>query len=242
LEKRRNLLLLAVAIFCLLTFFRGSAEPQSTCVWHVDDDLADFPKADFTSISVAVAEAQPGDTIVIHPGTYTGTIAVEKSLKIKAEPETPAGQVIIQGSPGSEEVFLVTADFVEISGFTLKGDGSDVGIYLNRVTGNVISNNVIEGSTDGIVLLKANSNTIEGNTVRSTQACGISLSGSDENQLLRNEVTNNLQGVYMLDSKNNLLEENNIVGNNEGFCQEMCAENTLSDNRIYGNKHNFKIF
>ena len=208
----------------------------------MDDDRADFPEADFTSISVAVDEAHPGDTIIIHPGTYTGTIAIEKSLKIIADPETSPGQVIIQGSPGSEEVFLVTANSVEISGCTLKGSGSDVGIYLNRVTENVISDNIIEGGIDGIVLLKANSSTIEGNTVRSAQACGISLSGSDENQLLRNEITDNLQGVYMLDSSNNLLEENNIVGNREGFCQEMCAENTLSDNRISGNEHNFKIF
>ena len=229
-------------MLCLLTFFRGSAEPQSTCVWHVDDDVVDFPKADFTSISAAVDEAQTGDTIIIHAGTYIGTVAIKKSLKIKADPETSAGQVIIQGSPGSEETFLVTADSVEINGFTIKSDGSDVGIYLNRVTGNVISNNVIEGGIDGIILLKANSNTIEGNTIHSIQDCGISLSGSDENQLLRNEITDNLQGVYMLDSNNNLLEKNNIVGNYEGFCQEMCAENTLSDNRICGNEHNFKIF
>ncbi|WP_048139217.1 right-handed parallel beta-helix repeat-containing protein [Methanosarcina horonobensis] len=241
-KKGRNLLLLAAALLCLATFFTGSAEPQSPHVWNVDDDMADFPNADFTSISVAVDEAHPGDTILIHPGTYAEKIVVEKSLKIIADPETSPSQVIIQGIPGSEEIFLVTADSVEISGFTLTGTSCDVGIYLNRVTGNIVSNNIIEGTINGIVLMKANSNTVEDNTVRFTQACGISLSGSDENRLLRNEITGNSQGICLLNSKNNLLGENNIVDNHKGFYQEMCADNTLSNNRIYGNKHNFKIF
>jgi|GEM_PF-3349182 len=111
--------------------------------------MAEFSDADFTSIIAAVNEAQPGDTIPVHSGTYTESIVVEMRLKIRAGPETSTGQVIVQSSPGSREIFLITADFVELSGFTLRGSGSDVGIYLNRVNGNTLRNNVIEGTMKG---------------------------------------------------------------------------------------------
>jgi len=40
-------------------------------VWHVDDDDADFPGADFNTIQDAVDAADDGDTILVYPGTYT---------------------------------------------------------------------------------------------------------------------------------------------------------------------------
>ena len=41
--------------------------------WTVDDDLADYPKADFTSIQDAINDSADGDEIVVYPGTYTNT-------------------------------------------------------------------------------------------------------------------------------------------------------------------------
>jgi hypothetical protein len=39
----------------------------------VDDDLLDYPDADFTSIQAAIDAAQDGDLILVYPGTYTDT-------------------------------------------------------------------------------------------------------------------------------------------------------------------------
>jgi hypothetical protein len=39
----------------------------------VDDDLADYPNADYTSIQEAVDAASNGDTVLVYPGTYTGS-------------------------------------------------------------------------------------------------------------------------------------------------------------------------
>lgn len=41
-------------------------------IFHVDDDLMDYPSAGFTSIQDAVDSSAAGDTIYIYTGTYTG--------------------------------------------------------------------------------------------------------------------------------------------------------------------------
>jgi hypothetical protein len=37
---------------------------------HVDDDLFDYPEADFTKIQDAINASSEGDTIIVHNGTY----------------------------------------------------------------------------------------------------------------------------------------------------------------------------
>ena len=43
---------------------------KSAKIWHVDDDLRDYPTADFTRVQVAVDASSRGDTIIVHPGIY----------------------------------------------------------------------------------------------------------------------------------------------------------------------------
>jgi len=61
-ESRRWL----VPVLVLLT---GSAHATT---WTVDDDLADFPAADFSDIQSAVDVASNGDVVDVYSGTYTG--------------------------------------------------------------------------------------------------------------------------------------------------------------------------
>lgn len=48
----------------------------------VDDDLQDLPSAQFTNLSAAVAAAQPGDRILVHPGVYRETLECAKAITI----------------------------------------------------------------------------------------------------------------------------------------------------------------
>ena len=73
----------------------------------VDDDLQDYPDADFTRIQEAVDAASAGDTIIVYPGTYTENVDVNKDhLTIRSE--NRADSTIVQAANFDDHVFEVT--------------------------------------------------------------------------------------------------------------------------------------
>src|SRR5206468_2497357 len=54
-------------------------------VLFVDDDHAQRPNAQYSTISAAVAAAHPGDTIKVEAGTYHESVDVNKRLTIVAD-------------------------------------------------------------------------------------------------------------------------------------------------------------
>src|SRR5207237_2179540 len=83
----------------------------------VDDDHAQCPTAQYTSINAAVAAAQPGDTIHVCAGTYHESVTVNKTLTFVADHH--GGDVIVDpGATGSG--FNVQANGVRIQGFTIQ--------------------------------------------------------------------------------------------------------------------------
>jgi len=87
--------------------------------WYVDDDLQDYPAADFTKIQDAVDAATSGDTIIVYPGTYTENIDVNKD-HLTISSENGAHSTIVQAANSDDHVFNVTADWVNISGLTVQ--------------------------------------------------------------------------------------------------------------------------
>ncbi len=105
-----------------------SARPNA---WRVDDDLQDYPKADFTKIGQALNAASAGNTIIVYPGKYTENLDVSKGqLTIKSE--SGADTAIIQALNSNDHVLEIKAADVKISGFTIRGaTGNDkAGIYI----------------------------------------------------------------------------------------------------------------
>jgi len=82
--------------------------------WHVN------PTGAPGAIQEAINEASPGDTIIVHEGTYYENLVVQKALTIQGvDKET----TIIQAQPvgyGDKAVEIQTSD-VTISGFTISG-------------------------------------------------------------------------------------------------------------------------
>jgi parallel beta-helix repeat protein len=147
-----------------------------TRTWYVDDDLVDCPAPDFTTIQEAVDAASSGDTIIVYPGTYTENVDVNKS-HLAIQSQNGAGSTIVQAANSDDHVFEVTADYVNIGGFTVEGaTGSDkAGIYLNYAVHCEISNDMILNSSYGIYLNDSSYNNVTGNTVKSCVDAGIIL-------------------------------------------------------------------
>jgi hypothetical protein len=67
----KNKICTLVFITLLITSISTIVIPvQAENVWTVDDDGAQYPDADFTHPQDAVNAADPGDTILVYPGTY----------------------------------------------------------------------------------------------------------------------------------------------------------------------------
>jgi len=89
-KKRRDIKMdkkYGILIICAVILFLCFAGTASAKTWYVDDDLQDFPYADFTKIQNAVNMASPGDIIIVYNGTYPEDIEVDKQLNLWGAPQ-----------------------------------------------------------------------------------------------------------------------------------------------------------
>jgi parallel beta-helix repeat protein len=118
-----------------------------------------------TAIQAAVDNAVEGDAVCVKDGTYTENVNVDKRLTIRSE--NGSDSTIVDAADSSESVFKVGADYVNISGFTVKGaiDAKGAGIYLNYAEHCNISGNDASENKQGISLFSSSNNTITNNKV-----------------------------------------------------------------------------
>ncbi len=201
---------------------------------------------DYTTIQQAMNASSPGDTIVVRDGTYTENVDVSKQrLTIRSE-NGPATTTVRAANP-NDYVFCVTAEYVNIIGFTVTGAAGSgkAGIYLvttlstlptNSTSHCNISNNNVKMNDAGISLWLAPSNTLTNNIV-SNNGGGISVGFSNDNTLTGNTAdSNNGYGILLSTSSYNTLT-NNIVSNNlDGIglwfssCNNSLSGNTATSN------------
>ena len=235
-NKDIKYLVLGVCIaFVMLGAFAGAGvSVASAATWHVDDDLADYPDANFTKIQDAVDAASPGDTIIVYPGTYTENVDMNKDhLTIKSE--SGAETTIVQAANPDDHVFEVTADYVNISGFTVMGAGEyKAGIFISHYLSprccNIL-NNIIHNNGYGIGASYSGSGSMISHNVIYSNNCGLDLTYFGNSIIANNIIINNsYYGIYLwgIDSVNNTITNNNISNNNVGLWVE-------SDNFIYFN-------
>jgi parallel beta-helix repeat protein len=143
--------------------------------FRVDDDRAQCPTAEFTSINQAILAAAPGDTIRVCPGTYPEYVLVTKPIELRgaksgnaaapsrSEDEVPdptKESVVVNGGQGG---FDVIASGVVIDGFTIQGNPGaasypNAGIYLRTGSDREILDNVIRDNGLGTYAEGAQSN------------------------------------------------------------------------------------
>jgi parallel beta-helix repeat protein len=190
----------------------------------------------YTSIQDAINASIDGDTVYVFNGTYYEHLAVNKSINLTGENRN---NTIIDGG-GEKEVVNVSADWVNITGFTVTGSGfsvPDAGILLFEVKNCKIFNDIISFNHYGIIIWYSGNNNIVGNNVSNNRMTGIHLGYSNNNLITHNDANSNIWiGIY-LDRSN----ENNVTFNNAeknglyGIDISRSNENNISRNNASSN-------
>ena len=122
--------------------------------------------ASSTPIQDAVNNATSGETICVKDGLYHENVDVNTAgLTIKSQ--NGSVNCVVSATNPNDHVFYVTADWVNITGFTVKNaTGSDMaGIYLGSADHCNISSNNATNNRRGIYLLSSSNNTLTNNTM-----------------------------------------------------------------------------
>ncbi len=181
-KKMKKLPIAVITIFSLSVLIIISPEIKA------QETLTVGPGGDFSKITDAIANANESDIILVSSGTYTENILINKSITITGN-GSASTQII--SADRYDNTIEVTADNVNISGFTIKNLGGDYAcVQLNTVNNCQILNNHIENGENSIYLINSNNNIIKDNTVE-----------------------DNNNGIYLWTSNNNIISSNNIQKN-----------------------------
>jgi parallel beta-helix repeat protein len=190
-----------------------------------------------TPIQTAVDSASSDETICVAAGSYSENVDIATAhLTLEGE---GAGVVTVTAANPYDHVFEVTADYVNISGFTATGatDSQYTGIYLNGADYCNISENTASNNGGGIFLYESISNTLTSNTASNNDYGGIGLYSSSDNTLTSNTASNNgIGGIGLGYSSGNTLTSNTASGNNgRGIGLYSSSGNTLTSNTANSN-------
>ena len=198
----------------------------------------------FSTIQDAIdaANTTSGHTITVDAGTYNENGNVTKQLTIRSTSGNPA-DTIVDAANSSAHVFNVTANWVNITGFTVQNaiGTNKAGIYLaNGVSHCNISSNNVTSNYDGICLSSSSNNTLTNNTANLNYEVGICLYfSSNNNNLTNNNANSNTWGgIYLWSSSNNNnLTNNTASNNNDGIVLVSSSSNTLTNNTANSNNY-----
>jgi parallel beta-helix repeat protein len=194
---------------------------------------------DYTKIQEAIDFANLGDTIIVTDGTYIENINVDKRLTIKSE--NGSENCIIHAADPRNSIFMLTANYINLSGFTVEGTTAayTTGIHLRNANHCYITNNIASKNRNGIFLDSSTKNTIEyNNASNNVNSHGISLYSSNNNEICNNIAnSNHYQGIGLWTSSGNIIANNTCSNNKNGIFLQNSRYNSISNNTCSSNKN-----
>lgn len=200
----------------------------------------------YATITDAIAAAQPGNIILVAPGTYPGNITVNRKNGIKIVSEAGPGATIIEGSNDCFVFDYSSGDSIE--GFTIRS-AEGRGIYCNA-SSPTIRNNIIENCRWGISTWASNIK-IYNNIIRNNglglpagQGAGVRMDGGAGNapEIVNNVIAGNkaTEGAGIYIANVSAVIKNNVLTDNLGSAiRGWCANWTLAYNDLWNNTYDY---
>ncbi|RLF51236.1 MAG: hypothetical protein DRN11_03155, partial [Thermoplasmata archaeon] len=208
-----GVLLLGIYITGILIFGDAQTSPN---VVYVDDDFNESTTGwqidHFNKIQDGIDAVAEGGTVYVYNGTYNENVDVTKTVTIIGNNSVSC---IVLALHSNDHVFNITANWVNISGLTVKGAGIIyAGIYVDHAEHCNISHINATNNIYGIYLDNSDNNTIINSTAFFNDYYGIYLVHSDYNVITKNNFSYNDDGIYLYYSNHNVLENNTAMENN----------------------------
>lgn len=204
-----------VAIVGVLLFFVMVLTPLALA------KTIEVPK-DFPTIQAAINAAEPGDLILVSPGSYRENVSIKKSIELRGfGPET-----ILDGSAARTRPTIWIQDATNVTIQNLTITRGRRGIQVDRSSQIVIAKNIIRANRRQGILITENSHTVE---IRENQILD---TAPDEGNVLGNGII--LNGTKDARVVKNLIARNAYSGIRLLSADAQIEGNTLEENRFYG--------
>ena len=219
-----------------------------------------FGRGDFTTLTEAVAAAQPGWRLLIRPGLYDGGIVLDKPLEILGD--GPRDRITVAATGSNVVRFETTMG--RVSGLTLRQRGGEGDWYAVSVTqGRLLlddcdvssdsgpcvavrggadpeirGNRIHDGKSVGVFIYDESRGTYEDNDVSGNALAGFEVKVGADPVVRGNRIHDGKQsGVVVHDEGRGTYEDNDVSGNAlAGFAVQTGADPVVRGNRIHDGK------
>ena len=244
-----------ILVIMVLIIFVGAGVIPST-IGTIEKQITFSKSKSQGYIQGLIDNASDGDTIYIPSGIYYENIIINKSISLIGEDKNTT---IIDGSEIGD-VVTVTADWVNVSGFTIKNSSSEypyvkainINSNFNRINDNIIfsyygiwieedsnSNTIIYNTLiteDRGLDVRGNTNLIKDNIINNNSFVGLRIGGYN-NIVKNNIVSDNSMGIHVFYS--NTIDGNNISNNDIGIRIHFFTN--VTNNIISNNNNNIGL-
>ncbi len=196
-------------------------------------------------IQEAVAQAQPGDIILVYPGTYKETVYIDKDnirlYGVIEDGERP----ILDGSKELNDAILYSGNGIVIENFIIKNYKGN-GIMGQAGNNFVIKNNwIFDAGVYGIFPQFGKNGLVELNKLSGIEDAAIYIGMCDNVDVRNNEVYENVAGIEIENSRHCLVENNYVHDNAGGLLAfitpglpiKTCSDVIFRENFVINNNH-----
>jgi len=216
-------------------------------------------KGDFASIPAAIQASEPGDRIIIRPGSYKGPLLLNKPLEILGAGDA-IGSVVVEASHGptlrfqtsmGRVAFLtlrqgndqepacvdILQGHLDLEHCDITTEGPACVVVRGGANPQLVLNKIHHGTAAGVLFMDGSSGRLENNAIIGNSLTQVVVASHSHPTIRNNRISGGKgNGVLVMDHAGGTIEYNDILDHGQvGVTIVSRSSPTLRHNRIYRN-------